>query len=238
MTIAGRCRITGFAVGVGIAFGLAHTYLFDLAPVGLALPFAIGVLAGQLASPRRAAGRGMASLRTRRIRDYVPRDGVVAIGVMAVALLLASVYPAPPAPSAEIRYFGTAAPVTLTSTLATLAVLGLLTWLAVWALVRSPQAGADETEHAADEVWRRTTVNTIVTACATCYAAVFTACAFWFAQAQLDWRGGGTPAAGYVLAILGGIGLVLTVRFGAAMSGAQPSPRTDVPGSHPVRAAA
>lgn len=229
MSIAGRCRITGLAVGAGLAFGLAHTYLFDLAPVVLALTFALGVLAGEVASPRRATGRGLASLRTRRVRDYVPRRTARAIGGMAVALLLASAYPAPDAPSAEIKYFGTAAPVTLASTLATLGVFALLSALAVWAVVRSPQAGTDEEQHAADELWRRDTVHTLVTACATLYALVFAVCAFWYAQAQLDWRGAGTPAAGYVLALIGAGGLVMLIRFGAALSGAPTRDPADSP---------
>ena len=58
MSIAGRCRMTGLTVGAGLAFGLAQTSYFDLAPVALGVVFTIGVLAGQLATPRAVGGRG------------------------------------------------------------------------------------------------------------------------------------------------------------------------------------
>lgn len=227
MTIAGRCRMTGLAVGTGLAFALAQTSYFDLAPVLLGVVFTIGVLAGQLATPRAVGGRGAASLRDRRVRDYVPRDAVTTVAAIAAVLLLFSLFPAPDRPGGEIRAFGTAEPVDLLTTLATLGVALLLTALAVRAVVRTPQRGADDAQRAADEQWRRDTVHVLAAACTTLFAAVFSACMFWYAGAQLDWRGAGgsmlqSQTLGYLLTFAGGAGLVLLIRSGAALAGTGP----------------
>ncbi len=224
MGIAGRCRMTGLAAGTGLAFALAQTTYFDLAPVVLGVVFTIGVLAGQLATPRAVGGHGAASLRDRRVRDYVPRDAVTTVLAATAVLLVFSLFPAPDRPGGEIRTFGTAAPVDLLSTLATLGAALLLTVLAVRAAVRSPQRGADEEQRAADEQWRRDTVRVLAAACATLFAAVFTACMFWYAGAQLDWRSAGgsmlqSQTLGYLLTLLGGAGLILLIRFGAVLAG-------------------
>ncbi|MEV4416005.1 hypothetical protein [Catellatospora sp. NPDC049609] len=230
MTIAGRCRMAGLAIGVGLAFALAQTSYFDLATVALGLTFTVGVLAGQLATPRTVTGRGAASLRDRRVRDYVPRDAAKTVAAITAALGVFAIFPTPDRPGGEIRAFGTAAPVSLLPTLATLGTVLLLAAIAVRAVVRTPQRGADERQRTADEQWRRGTVRTLAAACATLFTAVFTACAFWYAGAQLDWRSAGGPliqsqSLGYLLALAGGTGLVLLIRFGAVLAGATPSDR-------------
>jgi hypothetical protein len=146
---------------------------------------------------------------------------------IAAVLLLFTLFPAPDRPGGEIKAFGTAEAVDLRTTLAALGTAFLLTALAVRAVVRTPQRGADEAQRVADEQWRRDTVRVLAAACATLFAAVFTACMFWYAGAQLDWRGAGgsmlqSQTLGYLLTLAGGGGLVLLIRFGAVPAGLHP----------------
>ncbi|NJC69095.1 hypothetical protein HC031_05065 [Planosporangium thailandense] len=225
MTIGGRWRMAGFAVGTGVAFTLTRTYLFDLAPVALALAVSLGVLVGEVVTPRPARARGTASLIPRRMRDYLPKTALATIGLLGAGIAIFAAYPTPDRPDHEVRYFGTAAPVSLVSTLVTLSVVAVLTALAAWLIVRSPQAGVDESERAADEVWRSSAVQRLVYTCAAIFATVFTALGFWYADAQWDWRGGGSPAWGFGLSILAGLGLVTFARYAGTLAFAPPDPR-------------
>jgi hypothetical protein len=217
MTPGGWCRLGGLAVGTGLSFALTRTYLFDLAPAVLALAVVIGLLAGEATTPRPARTRGAASLRTRRVREYVPRRAVFVIAVLAAGVGVFSAYPTPVRPDHEMEYFGTAEPATLTTTEITLTVVAVLSALVVWAVVRSAQAGIDATERAADEAWRRAVVQHMTQGCAAIFAAVFTAIAFWYADQQLNWRGGGSPAWGFGLSVLAGLGLVTFARYAGAL---------------------
>ena len=129
---------------------------------------------------------------------------------------ITSAYRTPERPDHEVKYFGVAAPANLDSTRATLAVAALLTALIIWATVRSPRA---------DDAWRRATVRLVANACAALFALVFTSVAFWYADEQLDWRAGGSPPWGFVLAGLGGLGLASLAHYGGVLAtgGADPS---------------
>jgi hypothetical protein len=61
-------------------------------------------------------------------------------------------------------------------------------------------------------------VRHVTNACAALFALVFTAVAFWYADQQLDWRAGGSPLWGFVLAGLGGLGLASLARYGGALA--------------------
>jgi len=50
------------------------------------------------------------------------------------------------------------------------------------------------------------------------FALVFTAVAFWYADEQLDWRAGGSPPWGFVLAGLGGLGLASLAHYGGVLA--------------------
>jgi hypothetical protein len=203
---------------------LTRTYLFDLAPVVLALAVVIGMLAGEAVTPRPAPRRGTAALRPRRVRDYVPRTALIVIGLLGVGVGVFAAYPTPERPDHEVQYFGSAEPASLASTLVTLGLVAVLMVLTVWLVVRSAQTGIDEMEHAADEAWRRAIVRRIVHGCAAVFAAVFTALGFWYADGQLDWRGGGSPPWGFGLSLLAGIGLVTFARYAGALACTQPDP--------------
>ncbi|MFJ8686550.1 hypothetical protein [Micromonospora wenchangensis] len=217
VTPGGWCRLTGLAVGAGLSFALARTYLFDLAPAVLALAVVIGLLAGEATTLRPARTRGAASLRTRRVREYLPRRGAFVITLLAAGIGVFSLYPVPVRPGHEMEYFGTAQPVTLTTTVITLAVVAVLSILVVWMVVRSAQTGIDATDRAADEAWRHAVVQRVTQGCAVIFAAVFTAVAFWYADQQLNWRGGGSPAWGFGLSVLAGVGLVTFARYAGAL---------------------
>jgi hypothetical protein len=234
MTAGGRCRLTGFAAGTGLAFALTRTYLFDLAPAVLALAVVIGMLAGETVTPRPARRRGTAALRPRRVRDYVPRAALIVTALLGAGVAIFAAYRAPERPDHEVQYFGSAEPVSLASTLATLGGVAVLTLLTVWLVVRSAQTGIDDTEHAADEAWRRAIVRRIVHGCAAVFAAVFTALGFWYADGQLDWRGGGSPPWGFGLSLLAGAGLVTFARYAGALAYTQPGADRAMKGSEDI----
>jgi hypothetical protein len=234
MDSGARCRAAGIALGAGAAFALTRTYLFGFAPVILALCLAAGVLAGAAVAPRPARQRGMASLRTRRVRDYVPVFALLVGAAFAVGVSVAAFapFPTPERPDHQSEYFAVFSPASLISTLATMGVAALVAGLAVWAVVHSPQAAVDNEGAAADEIWRRATVHTIVHACTGLFATILTAIAFWYADAQMDWRGGGSPPLGVALSLLGGLGLVAMARY----LGTLVLPRTATPSDSPARA--
>jgi hypothetical protein len=223
VTVSGRCRAVGLAVGTGVGFAFTRTYLFDLAPVALAAAVMVGMLAGEVLTPRPARRRGTASLHPRRVRDFVAKADLIAIGILGVGVLGFAAYPAPARPDHEVEYFGTASPVHLASTLVTLGISVILAALLAWLIVRSPQAGVNEVEHAADDAWRRAVVRRIVHSCAAIFAVVFTALGFWYADDQLDWRGGGSPAWGFGLCLVAGLGLVTFVRYAGALAFVMPT---------------
>ena len=210
--------VPGLALGVGAAFPLTRTYLFNFAPVALALPTVIGVAVGEALTPRPARLRGAASLRTRRLREYVPARTTILIGLLVLGMLVFSAYPSPYLPDHSIIYSQVAPPTSLASALATLGALALIGALAAWAVVRSPQVGVDATGHAIDDAWRRATVDTIANTCAALFAAVFAATAFWYADQQMDWRGGGQPVWGVILSGLAGVGVALFVVHAGALA--------------------
>lgn len=212
-----RWRLAGLAVGAGLAFALTRTYLFDFAAPALALSLALGMLVGVAVTGRPPHPPGAASLRPRRVQEYVPAGAW--IGTLALSAGLSAIttaYRMPERPDHEVKYFGVAAPVSLDSTRATLAVAVLLTALTIWVTVRSPRA---------DDAWRRATVRLVANACAALFALVFTAVAFWYADDQLDWRAGGSPPWGFVLAGLGGLGLASLAHYGCVLAtgGGDPS---------------
>lgn len=61
-------------------------------------------------------------------------------------------------------------------------------------------------------------MHIVANACAALFALVFTAVAFWYADQQLDWRGGGSPPWGFALTGLGGLGLASLARYGGALA--------------------
>ncbi|WP_157744468.1 hypothetical protein [Micromonospora viridifaciens] len=205
------------AIGVGTAFALTRTYLLDLAPVALVLAVLLGVLAGEAVTPRPVRGRGAASLLPRRVRDYVPRGELIVVGLLTVGIVGFASYPTPERPDHEVKYFGTAAPVSLTSTLITLGVTAALTAVIVWLIVRAPQTGANEADTAADNAWRHGVVRRLVCTCAAVFAIVFTALAFWYADGQWDWRAGGSPIWGLILSLLAGLGLTTFAWYAGAL---------------------
>jgi hypothetical protein len=209
MDTAARCRALGLALGAGTGFALTRTYLFDFAPVVLALCLSIGVLAGEAVSRRPPGERRAATLRTRRMRDYLALTSTLG--------LLSWWFPTPDHPDHQVIYFGTAAPVTLMATWATLATVAVLTLLSVWLVVRSPQSASEAGGVAADEAWRRATVNHLADAYATLSATIFTAATFWYADAQMDWRGGGSPVWGFALSLLAGLGLAAVAHYAGSL---------------------
>lgn len=218
MDAAGRCRALGLGLGAGTGFALTRTYLFDFAPVVLALCLSIGILAGEAVSRRPPGERRAATLRTRRLRDYLPVPPVVVSLGFGLALVgLSQRLPTPHHPDHQVVYFGTAAPVTLMTTWATVGAVAVLTLLAVWMVVRSPQTVSMDGDAAADEAWRRTTVNHLVHGYAALSATIFTAATFWYADSQMDWRGGGSPVWGVVLSLLAGLGLTAVVYYAGSL---------------------
>jgi hypothetical protein len=218
MGVAARCRALGLALGAGIGFALTRTYLFDFAPVVLALCLIVGVLAGEVVSRRPSGERRAATLRTRRMRDYLPvRSIAVSLVLISTLAALSWWFRTPDHPDHQVRYFGTAAPVTLMASWATLATVALLTLLSVWLVVRSPQTVSEAGDAAADETWRRTTVKNLVDAYGTLSATIFTAATFWYADAQMDWRGGGSPVWGFALSLLAGLGLATVAYYAGSL---------------------
>jgi hypothetical protein len=218
MDTAGRCRALGLGLEAGTGFALTRTYLFDFAPVVLALCLGIGVLAGEAVSRRPAGERRTATLRIRRVRDYLPKAPAVVSLVLVMGLAALSWwFRAPDRPDHETKYFGTAAPVALTFVWATLGAAVVLTFLAVRVVVRSPQAISDDGGTAADEAWRRASVNHLVHAYAALSATIFTATTFWYADAQMDWRGGGSPVWGVILSLVAGLGLVAVAYYAGSL---------------------
>lgn len=218
MDTAGRCRALGFGLGAGTGFALTRTYLFDFAPVVLALCLGIGVLAGEAVSRRPPGERRTATLRTRRVRDYLPMAPVAVSLALGLGLTgLSWWFRTPDHPDHQVQYFGTAAPVTLAASWATLGAVAVLTLFGVWMVVRSPQAVSEGGGATADETWRRATVNHLVHAYAALSAAIFTAATFWYADAQMDWRGGGSPVWGVVLSLLAGLGLAALVYYAGSL---------------------
>jgi hypothetical protein len=230
MDTAARCRALGLALGAGTGFALTRTYLFDFAPVVLALCLSIGVLAGEAVSRRPPGERRAATLRARRMRDYLPfRPIAVSLALTTTLVVLSWWFPTPDHPDHQVIYFGTAAPVTLMATWATLATVAVLTLLSVWLVVRSPQSASEAGGVAADEAWRRTTVNHLADAYATLSATIFTAATFWYADAQLDWRGGGSPMWGFALSLLAGLGLAAVSNYAGSLLRPRNSTSSDRP---------
>ncbi|MEU1606443.1 hypothetical protein [Micromonospora matsumotoense] len=217
MIAGGLYRMAGLAVGVGTAFALTRTYLFDLAPVALVLAVLLGALAGEAVTPRRVRGRGAASLVPRRVRDYAPRRDVIVAALLGVGIAGFASYPTPERPDHEVKYFGTAAPVSLASTLIALGVTAALTVVIVWLIVRAPQAGINEADTATDNAWRHDAVRRLVHTCTAVFAIVFTALAFWYADRQWDWRAGGSPVWGLALSVLAGLGLATFGYYAGAL---------------------
>ncbi|MEU8265387.1 hypothetical protein AB0C02_32910 [Micromonospora sp. NPDC048999] len=205
------------AIGVGTAFALTRTYLLDLAPVALVLAALLGTLTGEAVTPRPVRGRGAASLLPRRVRDYAPRRELIVVALLGVGIAGFASYPIPERPDHEVKYFGTAAPVSLASTLITLGVTAALTAVIVWLIVRAPQTGVNEADTAADNAWRHDIVRRLVYTCTAVFAIVFTALAFWYADGQWDWRAGGSPVLGLVLSLLAGLGLATFACYAGAL---------------------
>jgi hypothetical protein len=205
------------AIGVGAGFALTRTYLLDLAPVALVLAVLLGTLAGEAVTPRPVRGRGAASLLTRRVRDYVPRRELIVVALLGVGITGLASYRTPERPDHEVKYFGTAAPVSLVSTLITLGATVALTAVIVWLLVRSPQMGVDEADTVADNTWRHDVIRRLVYTCISIFAITFTTLAFWYADSQWDWRGGGSPVLGLVLSLLAGLGLATFACYAGAL---------------------
>jgi hypothetical protein len=225
----------GIAVGVGTAFALTRTYLWDFAPIALTLCLALGVLAGVAVTPRPARQRSVASLRTRRVRDYVPAHVWRLPAAIALGFLVLAQFRTPELPDHETQYFLNHPPASLTSAMITMAVAVVLACPLVWAVVRSPQSAEDSDGVAADEVWRRTTVHTIVHACAGLLAIIYTGTAFWYADSQMDWRGGGSPTMGVGLSVLAGFGLVAALRhLGALVLPGPPTSQSPAPVGEPA----
>ena len=231
MDSASRCRLGGLAIGAGLGFAMAHTYLFNLAPVALAVSTLLGMLIGTAVTPRPLRQPGAAALRTRRVRDYVPASvAVTVICSVVAAVVIHQYFKTPLRPSHERLYFSVGVPASLSTTFATIAVIIALTAVLAWRVVRSPQAGATENERAYDEIRRLVAVRTIVHTCAAIVHVTVAAIAFWYADDQLDWRGGGSPTWGIVLSVAGGIVLILAGRDVAGLI--TPSPTmTAVTGS-------
>jgi hypothetical protein len=219
------------AIGAGCAFALTRTYLFDLAPIALVLAVLLGVLAGEAVTPRLAHGHGAASLVPRRVRDYVSKGDLVTTAVLGGGIVVFTRFPAPDPPDHQVKYFSAVPPVSLDSTLITLGGTVTLTAVAVWLVVRSPRAGASE----ADDAWRQATVRRLVHTCAAVFAIVFTALAFWYADDQWDWRGGGSPQWGMLLSLLAGLGLTIFARYAGTLANSQPDPRAPAVASAPDR---
>lgn len=214
MDAAGRCRALGLGLGAGAGFALTRTYLFDFAPVVLALCLGIGILAGEAVSRRPPGERRAATLRTRRLLDYLPMPPVVfSLGLGLALAGLSWWFRTPHHPDHQVDYYGTAAPVTLMATWATLGAVAVLMLLAVWMVVRSPQTVSVDGGVAADEAWRRATVGHLVHGYAALSATMFTAATFWYADSQMDWRGGGSPVWGVVLSLLAGLGLAAVAYY-------------------------
>lgn len=218
MDTAARCRALGLALGAGIGFALTRTYLFDFAPIVLALCLSIGVLAGEAVSRRPSGERRAATLRTRRMRDYLPlRPIAVSLALTSALAALSWWFPTPDHPDHQVIYFGTAAPVTLMASWATLATVALLALLSAWLVVCSPQTVSEADGAAADETWRRSTVKTLADAYGALSATIFTAATFWYADAQMDWRGGGSPVWGFALSLLAGLGLAAVAYYAGSL---------------------
>ncbi|WP_027344342.1 hypothetical protein [Hamadaea tsunoensis] len=226
MTIGGYCRLAGLVVGTGLAFAMTRTYLFDLAPVALAAAVAAGLLAGEAVTPRPARARGVASLRPRRLGDYLSGRTVLVVVLLGAGVLGLGLLRLPHHPGHEIDYFGVASPVSLVTTKATLGVVALLAGLTVWLVARSAQTGATEIERAEDEAWRQAAVRRIANCCAAVFALVFTALGFWYADSELDWRGGGSPTMGVALSLLSAAGLVLFAYYAATLIAVAAEPAT------------
>ena len=213
MDSSSRCRLGGLAIGAGLGFAMAHTYLFNLAPVVLAASTLLGMLIGAAVTPKPLRQPGAAALRTRHVRDYIPSSVVVTVVCsVAAAVVIHQYFKTPLRPSHERLYFSLGVPASLSTTFATIAVITVLTAGLAWRVVRSPQAGATEDERAYDEIRRLATVRTIVHTGASIVHVTVAAIAFWYADDQLDWRGGGSPTWGIVLSILGATVLLLACR--------------------------
>jgi hypothetical protein len=204
MDAAGRSRLIGLIIGITLAFSLMHTIWFLWAPALLVVPVALGLLIGELTLPRPARAVGAATLRTRQVRDYVPRGAGVTIAAMLLALAASLLTPPWIQSDYVIWYYsGNDAFQLARSALATLAVVIGFSAVAVWTIVRSRAAGATEEQQVLDEAWRRRTVGTIAALAATLSSLAAAAALLWQAHGTLDWRGSAHPLLGVPLAALG-----------------------------------
>jgi hypothetical protein len=60
-------------------------------------------------------------------------------------------------------------------------------------------------------------VNNLADAYGALTATIFTATTFWYADAQMDWRGGGSPVWGFALSLLAGLGLAAVAYYAGSL---------------------
>lgn len=187
------CRALAVVVGVGVLVMVAGTGPLGrglaLAPAAFAAVQVLGVLVADLLARDSARRPGIASLEVRRVRDYLPRPLTAVVAVLAVALLGGLAWAAAVAAPDDLGRAGRSLAYRCSagcdrgahgpwpgSYYALPMAVGLVALLAVAAIamvvtVRRPRDGSDPELVRLDDAVRRRSVESVVAAVGTAFAA-------------------------------------------------------------------
>ena len=238
MSARATVHAVGLVVGLAGGYSLAVSGGSAIAPPAFAGSFLVAVVLGQLgrARPELVSDQqpGLtASLRVRRMRDYVPKSlaraalacAIVAIGGLGTILALGRFAKDLPdgyyadnfgGPFGESGRFGGIGIVGLmVSTWVTVTATVIIGAFSLWLVARSPRVVGDADLIRRDERWRQEVATTVTAAVGWVTAVPVAAVAFALALVMTDWDPGG--ALPVVPALVGSVAVLLAVRFAARL---------------------
>ena len=255
METPARIRLAGLIVGIALGTSVSLGRWSVLGPPLFAGVLFLGVLAAEVALPRPARGRVVsATLRERRVIDYLPQPAARGLAVLAGALLGLAFFGILAGMAetgfsawegidlrAVLRYvyyggweYGISYGITETATSALLTIVASLAagLILLRLVVRSPRAGSDAEQRRQDEAWRRRTATVIVAALGVLLSGLVAGGAFFFAAhvAPYEWL----PIFTMLAATIGAVGLaafsayvVMLLRAGEATADTEPEPAAE-----------
>jgi hypothetical protein len=255
METPARIRLAGLIGGIALGASVSLGQWSVLGPPLFAGVLFLGVLAAEVALPRPARGRVVsATLRERRVIDYLPQPAARGLAALSGALLglaffgiLAGLVESGFSLTdgidlrALLRYayygewqYGIGYGVTGTASSALFTIVTSLAagLILLRLVVRSPRAGSDAEQRRQDDAWRRRTATVIVAALGVLVSGLVAGGAFFFAAHVAPYEP--LPAFTLLAAIVGAIGLaafsgyvVMLLRAGEGAAETEPEPAAD-----------
>jgi hypothetical protein len=252
METPARIRLAGLIGAIALGASVSLGEWSALGPPIFAGVLFLGVLAAEVALPRPARGRvASATLRERRVIDYLPQTAARGLAALAGALLglaffgiLAGLVETQFSFQdgidlrAILRYgysgewqYGIGYGVTATASSALITIVASLAagLLLLRLVVRSPRAGSDAEQRRLDEAWRRRTAAVIIAALGVLISGLVAGGSFYFAAHVAPYES--LPFFTFLAATVGAIGLaafsgyvVMLLRAGESPAETEPEP--------------